>query len=125
MKKISLERAIQIALEYYQLKQYKQVTQILQPLIQHGVQDDGIYLLVGNAYYCLGQYQLAIQAYLDGIYINTDSADLYANLGNAYIRRGSYDSAIDSYNDAIAIEPDCPPPSTQIIDLLHKSKRQK
>ena len=54
MKKIGLERAIQIALEYYQLKQYKQVTEILQPLIQHGIQDDGIYLLVGNAYYCLG-----------------------------------------------------------------------
>ncbi|SVC50571.1 uncharacterized protein METZ01_LOCUS303425, partial [marine metagenome] len=44
MKKISLERAIQIALEYYQLKQYKQVTEILQPLIRHGIQDDGIYL---------------------------------------------------------------------------------
>ena len=104
MKKISLEQAIQIALEHYQLKQYKQVTQILQPLIQHGVQDNDIYLLIGNAYHCLGQYQLAIQAYLGGLHIDPDSADLYVNLGNAYIQRGSYYDAIDSYNSAIAIE---------------------
>ena len=98
MKKISLERAIQIALEYYQLKQYKQVTEILQPLIQHSIQDDGIYLLVGNAYYYLGQYQLAVQAYSEGIRIHADSVDLHANLGNTYIRQGYYDNAIDSYN---------------------------
>ena len=104
MKKISLEQAIQIALEHYQLKQYKQVTQILQPLIQHGVQDNDIYLLIGNAYHCLGQYQLAIQAYLGGLHIDPDSADLYVNLGNAYIQRGSYYDAIDSYNSAIAVE---------------------
>ena len=107
MKKISLERAIQIALEYYQLKQYKRVTKILQPLIQHGIQDGGIYLLVGNAYYCLGQYQLAVQAYSEGIRIHADSADLHANLGNAYIRQGYYDNAIDSYNNAVAVDPDC------------------
>ena len=87
MTKISLERVIQIALEYYQLKQYKQVTKILQRLMQHGIQDGGIYLLVGNAYYCLGQYQLAVQAYSEGIRIHADSADLHANLGNAYIQR--------------------------------------
>ena len=107
MKKISLERAIQIALEYYQLKQYKQVTEILQPLIQHGIQDDGIYLLVGNAYYCLGQYQLAVQAYSEGIRLHADSVDLHANLGNTYIRQGYYDNAIDSYNNAIVVDPDC------------------
>ena len=107
MKKISLERAIQIALEYYQLKQYKQVTEILQPLIQHSIQDDGIYLLVGNAYYYLGQYQLAVQAYSEGIRIHADSVDLHANLGNTYIRQGYYDNAIDSYNNAIVVDPDC------------------
>ena len=107
MKKISLERAIQIALEYYQLKQYKQVTEILQPLIQHSIQDDGIYLLVGNAYYYLGQYQLAVQAYSEGIRLHADSVDLHANLGNTYIRQGYYDNAIDSYNNAIVVDPDC------------------
>ena len=106
MKKISLEQAVQIASEYYQSKRYKQVTQILQTLIQHGVQNNDIYLLMGNAHYCLGQYQQAVQAYLDGIHTNTSSANLYANLGNAYIRQGYYESAIDSYNNAIAIEPD-------------------
>jgi tetratricopeptide (TPR) repeat protein len=104
MKKISLKQVVQIALEHYRLKQYKQVTQILQPLIQHGVQDNDIYLLIGNAYHCLGQYQMAIRAYLGGLHIDPDSADLYVNLGNAYIQRGSYYDAIDSYNSAIAIE---------------------
>ena len=98
MKKISLEQTVQIALEYYQLKQYKQVTQILQPLAQHIVQDDGIYLLMGNAYYCLGQYQQAIEAYLNGIQINADVAESYINLGNAYARLKSYDDAIDAYS---------------------------
>tara|TARA_B100000809_G_scaffold33483_1_gene29237 strand:+ start:2821 stop:3486 length:666 start_codon:yes stop_codon:yes gene_type:complete len=107
MKKISLERAIQIALEYYQLKQYKRVTKILQPLIQRGIQDGGIYLLVGNSYYCLGQYQLVVQVYSEGIRIHADSAYLHANLGNAYIRQGYYDNAIDSYNNAVAVDPDC------------------
>jgi len=48
MKKISVEQTIQIALEYYRLKQYKQVTQILHPLSQHIVQNDGIYLYNGQ-----------------------------------------------------------------------------
>ncbi|MFP6723151.1 MAG: hypothetical protein VCF25_23200 [Candidatus Poribacteria bacterium] len=49
MKKVSREQAIQIAKECYQSKQYRQVTQILQRLIQYGVQDDDIYLLMGHA----------------------------------------------------------------------------
>ena len=80
MKKISVEQTIQIALEYYRLKQYKQVTQILHPLSQHIVQNDGIYLLMGNAYYCLGQYQQAIDAYLNGIQINANVAESHINL---------------------------------------------
>ena len=106
MEKISLERAIQIALGCYQSKYYKQTTKILQRLVKRGVQDDSIYFLMGNAYYCLGQYQQATQAYLNGININTNSANLYANLGNAYVQRGLCESAIDSYSRAIAINPD-------------------
>ena len=80
MKKISVEQTTQIALEYYRLKQYKQVTQILHPLSQHIVQNDGIYLLMGNAYYCLSQYQQAIGAYLNGIQINANVAESHINL---------------------------------------------
>ena len=54
MTKISSEQAIQIAHECYQSKHYKQATRILQRLVQHGVQDDRIYLLMGNVHYCLG-----------------------------------------------------------------------
>ena len=106
MAKISLEHVIQIALEYYKLKQYKKVVEMLQPLIQRGINGDVIYLLMGNSYYCLGQYQLAVQVYLEGIGRHTDSADLHANLGHSYIRQGSYDVAIDAYNNVLAIDPD-------------------
>jgi len=115
MKKISLEQTVQIALEYYQLKQYKQVTQILQPLAQHIVQDDGVYLLMGNAYYCLGQYQQAIEAYLNGIQINADVAESYINLGNAYARLKSYDDAIGAYSKSDAINPDFLQPKLNLI----------
>ncbi|HIC01005.1 TPA: tetratricopeptide repeat protein [Candidatus Poribacteria bacterium] len=107
MKKVSREQAIQIAKECYQSKQYRQVTQILQRLIQYGVQDDDIYLLMGHAYYCLGQYQQAIQAYLNGIQI-ADSAVCHANLGDAHVQQGCYNDAIDSYSKATAINPDFP-----------------
>ena len=105
MKKVSRKQATQIARECYKSKQYRQVTQILQRLIQHGVQDDATYILTGNAYYCLGQYQQAIGAYLNGIHMNADSAICHANLGNAYVQRRSYSDAIDSYSKAIAINP--------------------
>ena len=106
MAKISLEDVIEIALEHYQLKQYKQVVEILQPLIQRGINGGGIYLLVGNTYYCLGQYQLAVQVYSEGVGRYTGSADLHANLGHSYIRQGSYDIAIDAYNNVLDIDPD-------------------
>ena len=106
MAKISSKQAIQVAQGCYRSKHYKRVTQILQRLIQHGVQDDSIYLLMGNAYYCLGQYQQAVQAYLDGMQMGTDSPVWHANLGNAYVQQGLYDSAVDSYSRATAINPD-------------------
>ena len=115
MKKFSVEQTIQISLEYYRLKQYKQVTQILQPLSQHIVQNDGIYLLMGNAYYCLGQYQQAIDAYLNGIQINANVAESYINLGNAYARLKSYDDAIDAYSKSDAINPDFLQPKLNLI----------
>lgn len=106
MKKVSWEQAIQIAWECYQSKQYNKVTQILRQLIQHGVQDVEVYLLImGHAYYCLDQYQQAIQAYLSGIQRNADSAFCHANLGNAYVQQGCYNDAVDSYSKATAINP--------------------
>ena len=115
MKKISVEQTIQIALEYYRVKQYKQVTQILHPLSQHIVQNDGIFLLMGNAYYCLGQYQQAIDAYQHGIQINAYVAESHINLGNAYARLKSYDDAIDAYSKSAAITPDFLQPKLNLI----------
>ena len=56
MTKISSEQATQMVQGCYQSKHYKQATRILQWLVQHGVQDDRIHLLMGNVHYCLGQY---------------------------------------------------------------------
>ena len=125
MTKISSEQAIQIAHECYQSKHYKQATRILQRLVQHGVQDDRIYLLMGNVHYCLSQYQLATQAYLNGIQMDTNSAVLHANLGNAYVQQGLYDSAIDSYIRAITIKPDFPEVHINLIYVYSSAQQME
>ena len=125
MTKISSEQAIQVALKCYQSKHYKQTTKILQRLVQHGVQDDRIYLLMGNVHYCLSQYQLATQAYLNGIQMDTNSAVLHANLGNAYVQQGLYDNAIDSYVRAITINPDFPEVRINLIYVYSSAQQME
>ena len=125
MTKISSEQAIQIAQECYQSKHYKQATRILQRLVQHGVQDGRIYLLMGNVHYRLAKYQLATQAYLNGIQIDTNSAMLHANLGNAYVQQGLYGSAIDSYIRAITIKPDFPEVHINLIYVYSSTQQME
>ena len=125
MTKISSEQATQMVQGCYQSKHYKQATRILQRLVQHGVQDGRIYLLMGNVHYRLAQYQLATQAYLNGIQMDTNSAVLHANLGNAYVQRGLYDNAIDSYVRAITINPDFPEVRINLIYVYSSAQQME
>ena len=107
MNRINLEPAIGIAQSKYKSKQYHQVKQILQQILQHGSEDIDVYLLMGNAHYCLSEYQQAVELYSYATKMAPNMPISYVNLGNSYAKLKYFDDAIDSYDKAVAIEPRC------------------
>jgi len=105
MNRINLEQAIEIAQSKYKSKQYHQVKQILQQILQHGSENIGVYLLMGNVHYCLSEYQQAVEVYSYVTKIAPNMATAHVNLGNSYAKLKCFDDAINSYDKAIAIEP--------------------
>ena len=105
MNRINLEQAMEIAQSKYKSKQYYQVKQILQQILQHGGENIGAYLLMGNEYYCLSEYQQAVEVYSYVTKIAPNAAVSYVNLGNSYAKLKCFDDATNSYDKAIAIEP--------------------
>ena len=96
---------MEIAQSKYKSKQYYQVKQILQQILQHGGENIGAYLLMGNEYYCLSEYQQAVEVYSYVKKIAPNAAVSYVNLGNSYAKLKCFDDATNSYDKAIAIEP--------------------
>jgi hypothetical protein len=105
MNRINLEQAIEIAHSKYKSKQYHQVKQILQQILQHSNENINVYLLMGNVHYCLSEYQQAVEIYSYVTKIAPDMAAVHVNLGNSYAKLECFDNAIISYEKAIAIDP--------------------
>ena len=94
MNRINLEQAIEIAHSKYKSKQYHQVKQILQQILQHSNENINVYLLMGNVHYCLSEYQQAVEIYSYVTKIAPGMAAVHVNLGNSYAKLECFDNAI-------------------------------
>ncbi|SKB13318.1 hypothetical protein PL11201_490053 [Planktothrix sp. PCC 11201] len=103
---IEIENSIKTAETYFEQKNYQQVVQECQKVIQLYPNTVEAYHLLGKALQGLGKPEEALKWYQYIVNFKPNEAIVHANLGNLYAQLKQWKPAIHSYQKAIKLQPD-------------------
>jgi tetratricopeptide (TPR) repeat protein len=101
-----IEYPYSVALTYYQMKEYKKASQILDSLSNLDDAFVQIFQLLGNSQDFQGKNEQAIQSYIRGLDKFPNSGRLYMEIGLVELNQSDTIKALGFWEQALKVEPD-------------------
>jgi tetratricopeptide (TPR) repeat protein len=100
-----LDYVYEIALAYYNMKEYEKAISILDTLRNHKDVNDQVYQLLGNSYHFIENSDKALEIYSEGLEKFPNSGRLYMEYGLALVGKKRVREVIGYWEKGIEVEP--------------------
>jgi protein O-GlcNAc transferase len=108
MPQVTIEQAIQLALQHHRAGQWGQAESLYRQILAHDPENADALHLLGVMAHDLGRHDVAVDLIRRAVSLRPDFAEAHSNLGNALRGARQFDQAIAAYHEALHLHPDSP-----------------